>query len=197
MKLSKLVIAIFAMSAAGAMANSNKSSHTSQSMDQSSKATTASADGSSLMQGNNISQAQQALNDKGFAAGNVDGKWGPQTEAAVKKFQAAQKLDQTGQLDQQTLAALGVGSGNIAQAPSSSMPSDTSSQASGTNGSSSLQSQASGTNGSSSMSGTNGSSAASGTNGSTSLSGTNGSTSSSTSGTNGSNAMSGTNGSTK
>ena len=160
MKLSKLVIAIFAMSAAGAMAHGNKStSQTSQGNDQSNQAT-ASADGSSLMQSNNVSQAQQALNDKGFDAGQVDGKLGPHTEAALKKFQASEKIDQSGKLDQQTLAALGVGSGNIQSASNgangTASPSSEPSQSSQPS-QAPQSSQASGNNGStaSSMSGTN------------------------------------------
>ena len=164
MKLSKLVIAIFAMSAAGAMAHGNKE-----------HAATASADtssASSLMQGNNISQAQQALNDQGFDAGPVDGKFGPQTQAAVKKFQASKSLTQTGKLDQQTLAALNTGSGNIASAstgdgannaasPSSGTPAPTASTTSSTapSGSPSM-----GANGSSSMGDTTASSASSAAN---------------------------------
>ena len=55
-----------------------------------------------------IRSAQQALNDKGYKAGAVDGIMGPRTAAAVKSFQQAQGLQQSGKLDQQTLGALGV-----------------------------------------------------------------------------------------
>jgi peptidoglycan hydrolase-like protein with peptidoglycan-binding domain len=63
-----------------------------------------------------VRSAQQALNDRGFNVGSVDGVWGPNTENAVRDFQRAQGLQQTGTLDQATLAALGV-SGNAAAAP--------------------------------------------------------------------------------
>ncbi|HYG98324.1 MAG TPA: peptidoglycan-binding domain-containing protein [Terriglobales bacterium] len=56
-----------------------------------------------------ISDAQRALTTKGYDAGPVDGKMGPLTRAAIQKFQADQNLDQTGRLDQKTLAALNVG----------------------------------------------------------------------------------------
>lgn len=55
-----------------------------------------------------IQQAQQKLNDQGFNAGPVDGKFGPATKEAVRKFQQAKGISPTGQIDQQTLTALGV-----------------------------------------------------------------------------------------
>jgi hypothetical protein len=51
---------------------------------------------------------QQSLNDKGYDAGIVDGRWGPATESAIRKFQKANGLPETGALDAQTSAALGV-----------------------------------------------------------------------------------------
>lgn len=57
-----------------------------------------------------VRSAQQALNDRGYNVGSVDGMWGPNTESAVRQFQQAQGLQQTGTLDQQTLAALGISS---------------------------------------------------------------------------------------
>lgn len=55
-----------------------------------------------------IRHIQTALDQKGFNVRHVDGKWGPRTEAALKKFQQKQNLQGNGQLDQQTLAQLGV-----------------------------------------------------------------------------------------
>lgn len=55
-----------------------------------------------------VRSAQQALKQKGFDAGAVDGQMGPSTEGALRKFQQAQGLPQSGDLDQQTLSALGV-----------------------------------------------------------------------------------------
>jgi lipid-binding SYLF domain-containing protein len=65
-----------------------------------------------------IKSAQVALNDQGFDAGAVDGVWGPHTQGAVRKFQKAKDLQQTGRLDQTTLQALGVPS-SVAQAGNS------------------------------------------------------------------------------
>jgi len=55
-----------------------------------------------------LRKVQQSLNDQGYDAGKVDGKWGPQTSAALKKFQGDHNLDATGRIDAQTLTALGI-----------------------------------------------------------------------------------------
>jgi peptidoglycan hydrolase-like protein with peptidoglycan-binding domain len=65
-----------------------------------------------------IRQAQQALDQKGFKAGQADGVLGPETKNAIKEFQQKQGWNATGALDSQTLGALGVStSGQNAQAP--------------------------------------------------------------------------------
>lgn len=55
-----------------------------------------------------VSMAQQALVDRGYSVGSVDGHWGPSTEMAVKQFQAANGLTQSGMLDSPTRTALGI-----------------------------------------------------------------------------------------
>jgi peptidoglycan hydrolase-like protein with peptidoglycan-binding domain len=55
-----------------------------------------------------IRQAQQALDQKGFKAGQADGVLGPETKNAIKEFQQKQGLNATGELDGQTMSALGV-----------------------------------------------------------------------------------------
>jgi peptidoglycan hydrolase-like protein with peptidoglycan-binding domain len=67
-----------------------------------------SASTSETADSNVVQQIQQALNSKGYNTGAVDGKMGQKTQQALTKFQQAQGLQPTGQLDQQTLAALGV-----------------------------------------------------------------------------------------
>lgn len=57
-----------------------------------------------------IRSVQQALNDQGYNAGPADGVMGPSTEEALRRFQQAKNLPQTGQPDGRTLAALGVSS---------------------------------------------------------------------------------------
>jgi peptidoglycan hydrolase-like protein with peptidoglycan-binding domain len=67
-----------------------------------------------------IRQVQQALDQKGFKAGNADGKLGPETKQALQSFQQSQHLQVTGQPDQQTLAKLGIGGAETTgQAPAS------------------------------------------------------------------------------
>lgn len=56
-----------------------------------------------------ILRAQEALNSAGYTLGEPDGKPGPATTAAVKKFQGDRHLPVTGKLDAITLGALGVG----------------------------------------------------------------------------------------
>jgi peptidoglycan hydrolase-like protein with peptidoglycan-binding domain len=55
-----------------------------------------------------IRQVQQTLQTRGFRAGPVDGVLGPATQAALKRFQQMENLEATGQLNRQTLVALGV-----------------------------------------------------------------------------------------
>ncbi len=56
-----------------------------------------------------IRQLQQSLNDNGFDAGKVDGVFGPSTRAALRQFQSKAGLQPTGELDAQTLTAVGHG----------------------------------------------------------------------------------------
>jgi len=53
-----------------------------------------------------IRQVQQALNERGAKVA-ADGVMGPSTEAAIESFQRAQSLEPTGNLNRQTLTALG------------------------------------------------------------------------------------------
>lgn len=55
---------------------------------------------------------QQALKDKGFDPGPVDGVNGPRTRAALRQFQAKQNLKQDGRLGPQTRDALGIKPGS-------------------------------------------------------------------------------------
>jgi peptidoglycan hydrolase-like protein with peptidoglycan-binding domain len=51
-------------------------------------------------------QAQRQLKALGFNPGTTDGNFGPQTEAALREYQRAYRLPQTGQLDEATLRSL-------------------------------------------------------------------------------------------
>ena len=55
-----------------------------------------------------IRRVQQALNDRGYNAGPVDGQWGASTMDAVRRFQQVAGLPVTGELGPNTLNALGV-----------------------------------------------------------------------------------------
>lgn len=66
-----------------------------------------------LAQGSdNIRAEQQALKDKGFDPGPVDGVDGPQTRAALRQFQDKQNLKEDGRLGPQTRDALGLREGS-------------------------------------------------------------------------------------
>ena len=51
-------------------------------------------------------QAQEKLNGLGFAAGPVNGDFGPKTQAALAQFQIARDLPASGMLDERTRAEL-------------------------------------------------------------------------------------------
>ena len=55
-----------------------------------------------------VRAVQQALNDRGYNAGAADGQWGATTQEAVRRFQRASGLPETGELAPSTLSALGV-----------------------------------------------------------------------------------------
>jgi peptidoglycan hydrolase-like protein with peptidoglycan-binding domain len=51
---------------------------------------------------------QQRLRQQGAYAGEVDGIWGPDSQAALERFQQMHGLQVTGQLNQATVATLGI-----------------------------------------------------------------------------------------
>jgi peptidoglycan hydrolase-like protein with peptidoglycan-binding domain len=55
-----------------------------------------------------VRAAQQALKDKGLYDAEVDGVMGPKTREAIREFQKKENLKETGRLDAETLAKLGV-----------------------------------------------------------------------------------------
>jgi len=56
-----------------------------------------------------IGKMQEKLLELGFAAGPVNGDFGAKTQAALAQFQLSRAIPASGQLDQQTLAELGIG----------------------------------------------------------------------------------------
>lgn len=79
----------------------------------------------------NVKAAQEALRDKGFDPGPVDGVMGPQTRKAVMDFQRKEGLKTTGRLDVATSSRLGMQtstSGDDRTTPSASPKTDTKSE---------------------------------------------------------------------
>jgi His-Xaa-Ser repeat protein HxsA len=93
---------------------------------------TSSSEGATAQADPQVRQVQQALKDKGHDPGQIDGVMGPQTKQALESFQQAQGISGSGELDQQTLAALDVQGDSLAsntssnQAPSSANQSSSS-----------------------------------------------------------------------
>jgi peptidoglycan hydrolase-like protein with peptidoglycan-binding domain len=58
--------------------------------------------------GKQVKAVQQALKDKGHDPGDVDGRMGPKTQAALRDFQQKEGLKTTGRADAETMAKLGV-----------------------------------------------------------------------------------------
>jgi len=55
-----------------------------------------------------VREAQRALRDLGYHPGPIDGMFGTQTRSALEKYQLAEKLPVTGQLDAETMERLDV-----------------------------------------------------------------------------------------
>lgn len=71
-----------------------------------------------------IKQAQEKLSAAGHDVGKADGIMGPKTQKGLKEFQQSKGLEASGQLDQKTLAALGVsGEASAAAGASADKPS--------------------------------------------------------------------------
>ncbi len=58
-----------------------------------------------------VRQIQQALNQRGYAAGHLDGNWSNDTAIAATHFQQAQGLEPTGTLTTNLLATVGMSRG--------------------------------------------------------------------------------------
>lgn len=58
-----------------------------------------------------LSRVQEQLKEQGFYYGTVDGEFGGETSAAIKRYQIRNGLEVTGTLTQETLKALNVGGG--------------------------------------------------------------------------------------
>src|SRR5438105_10551543 len=74
-----------------------------------------------------VRTAQQALQDKGFNPGPIDGIMGPRTKAALSDFQTKENMKVTGSLDKETKAKLMTASGSSSTSTTSSTSSTTTS----------------------------------------------------------------------
>ena len=83
-----------------------------------------------------VKQVQQKLSEAGHEV-QPDGIMGPKTQAALKEFQEQKGLQASGELDQQTLAALGVSEGGSASTGASSEKSSSGSSSQDASGGSS------------------------------------------------------------
>lgn len=69
-----------------------------------------------------VRQAQDALDRAGYEIGTLDGQLGPRTVAAIRRFQTDRYLPVSGQLDETTIAALGLGKGVSGAAQAAHVP---------------------------------------------------------------------------
>jgi peptidoglycan hydrolase-like protein with peptidoglycan-binding domain len=73
-------------------------------------------------------EIQQALSDKGYFKGDVNGKWGDDSVDALKRFQSEHQLTDDGKISAQSLIQLGLGpkhdggAVSLAPAPSTDPP---------------------------------------------------------------------------
>lgn len=103
-----LLVGIAAASFAAALPASAQQSTSTQQQSSGSSNSQHGKNAASMPSHDEIMQAQQALDGKGFDAGKADGIMGPQTRRALGRFQQDQKLPRSGHLDNRTLAALGM-----------------------------------------------------------------------------------------
>ena len=55
-----------------------------------------------------VRKAQQHLRSRGYQPGSADGLMGPQTISALRRYQSANELTVTGEVDSDTLDSLGI-----------------------------------------------------------------------------------------
>jgi peptidoglycan hydrolase-like protein with peptidoglycan-binding domain len=69
---------------------------------------TRSQTGQMQLSSSEVKSIQEKLKSEGFHSGPADGKFGPETKAALEQFQKKNGLSATGEPDQKTLMALGI-----------------------------------------------------------------------------------------
>lgn len=69
-----------------------------------------------------VQSVQERLRDAGAYTGASDGVWGPDSNAALQRFQASHQLQVTGQLNQATAATLGLDPATFLGSQQASLP---------------------------------------------------------------------------
>jgi peptidoglycan hydrolase-like protein with peptidoglycan-binding domain len=69
-----------------------------------------------------VQAVQDKLRQAGAYGGRIDGIWGADSQAALERFQQANQLQVTGQLNQATAATLGLDPGSFLTAPVAAVP---------------------------------------------------------------------------
>lgn len=108
MKRKHLVAAVAAIFATGAIAAGTGQPAQSQSQGAMSQSQGGQSRQAQAHDPQVVRQVQEQLKQKGFDVGAVDGVWGPKTQQGLKQFQQSQNIQASGELDQQTLSALGI-----------------------------------------------------------------------------------------
>ncbi len=132
MKLTPFAVAVAAAFSMSAIAADDKQKDAQSQGAQSSQTQSAQQDSKSSQQGSQssqqassqsqemVKQAQEKLSAAGHDAGEPDGIMGPKTQSALKEFQESKGLQASGELDQKTMAALGMSEGSSSSGGSSS-----------------------------------------------------------------------------
>lgn len=125
MKLTPFAVAVAAAFSMSAIAADDKQKDAQSQGAQSSQTQSAQQGSQSSQQASSqsqemVKQAQEKLSAAGHDAGEPDGIMGPKTQSALKEFQESKGLQASGELDQKTMAALGMSEGSSSSGGSSS-----------------------------------------------------------------------------
>ena len=124
MKLTPFAVAVAAAFSMSAIAADEKQKDAQSQGAQSSQTQSAQPDSKSSQASSQspemVKQAQEKLSAAGHDAGEPDGIVGPKTQSALKEFQESKGLQASGELDQKTMAALGMSEGSSSSGGSSS-----------------------------------------------------------------------------
>ncbi len=125
MKLTPFAVAVAAAFSMSAIAADDKQKDAQSQGTQSSQTQSAPQGSQSSQQASSqsqdmVKQAQEKLSAAGHDAGEPDGIMGPKTQSALKEFQESKGLQASGELDQKTMAALGMSEGSSSSGGSSS-----------------------------------------------------------------------------